>query len=110
VDGPRPRPGDLDPHGRRCRGVHALPARRRCRIIYFVFDRWGDPDKTGTWGWHPFGGEVLGYRTFGGLTIPAAGRLGWFFDTDRWPATASFHYRITQLHLLTEPGQLTNRM
>jgi hypothetical protein len=80
------------------------------RIISFVFDRWGDPDNTGTWGWHPFGGEVLGYRTFGGLTIPAAGRVGWFFETDRWPTTASFHYRITQLHLVADPGQLTARM
>jgi hypothetical protein len=37
------------------------------RITSLVFDRWGDPDNTGTFGWHRFGGEVTGYRTFQGL-------------------------------------------
>jgi hypothetical protein len=32
------------------------------RIESLVFDRWGDPDETGTWGWYPFGGEVTSYR------------------------------------------------
>jgi hypothetical protein len=71
------------------------------RIRSFVFDRWGDPDGTGTWAWRPFGGEVTAYRTFDGVSIPAAGRLGWFFGTDRWPGTASFRYRLTNLRLLT---------
>ena len=35
-----------------------------------VLPRWGDPDSTGTWGWHPFGGVIDGHRTFGGITIP----------------------------------------
>jgi hypothetical protein len=69
------------------------------RIVSFVFDRWGDPDGTGTWGWHPFGGQVTGYRSFGGLTIPGAGWVGWFFGTDRWPDSAFFRYRITDLRL-----------
>jgi hypothetical protein len=47
-----------------------------------VLDRWGDPDRTGTWAWHPFGGQITGYRCFAGLTIPSAGRLGWL-RTDR---------------------------
>ena len=71
------------------------------RLLSFVFDRWGDPDDTGTWTWHPFGGEITGYRTFDGVTIPSAGRVGWYFGTDRWPDGEFFRYRITDLHLLT---------
>jgi hypothetical protein len=71
------------------------------RMVSFTFDRWGDPDGTGAWAWRPFGGEVTGYATFGGVTIPSAGRVGWFFGTDRWPASEFFRYRITDLHLVT---------
>ncbi|MBG0738036.1 hypothetical protein IV500_01110 [Paeniglutamicibacter antarcticus] len=67
------------------------------RIRSLVFDRWGDPDSTGIFQWHPFGGEITGYRTFGGLTIPSAGRLGWGFGTDRWPDSEFFRYQITEL-------------
>jgi hypothetical protein len=47
---------------------------------------WGDPDNRGAFGWHRFGGEFTGYRSFHGLTIPSQGRLGWFYGQDRWPA------------------------
>jgi hypothetical protein len=46
------------------------------RIASLVFDRWGDPDNSGTFGWHRFGGEFTGYRNFQGLAIPSEGRLG----------------------------------
>jgi hypothetical protein len=71
------------------------------RIRSFVFDRWGDPDNTGTWGWHPFGGEITAHGTFDGVTIPAAGRLGWYSAT----AGASFRFRITELRLLSHAGR-----
>lgn len=67
------------------------------RIESFVFDRWHDPDASGHWGAHPCGGEVTAYRTFNGLTIPSAGRLGWFYGTGRWPEGEFFRYEITQL-------------
>lgn len=70
------------------------------RIRSLVFDRWGDPDNTGIFGWHPFGGEITGYRTFGGLTIPSAGKLGWHFGTDGWPEGEFFRFEVTQLHPL----------
>jgi hypothetical protein len=60
------------------------------RIVSLAFDRWGDPGATGSFGWHRFGGRVTGYASFGGLTIPAEGRLGW--DGDEF-----FRYRITGL-------------
>jgi hypothetical protein len=69
------------------------------RIRSLVFDRWGDPDHTGAWAWHSFGGEVTRHRTFGGVTVPSAGRVGWFFSTDRWPAGAFLRYQITDLEL-----------
>src|SRR5688572_20861820 len=37
------------------------------------FDRWGDPDRTGTFGWHPFGGAISEHQTFDGVTVPSAG-------------------------------------
>lgn len=70
------------------------------RISSLVFDRWGDPDNTGTFGWHSFGGEITGYRTFRGLSVPSAGRLGWGYDTDRWPEGEFFRFEITALQPL----------
>jgi hypothetical protein len=73
------------------------------RAVSLVFDRWGDPDGAGTWGWHPFGGEITSHRTFGGVTVPSAGRAGWFFGTSRWPEGAFLRYKITDLELV-RPG------
>ena len=63
--------------------------------------RWGDPDNTGGWSAHPFGVEVTGYRTFGGVTIPNRGRAGWHFGTGRWEEGVFFRYEITGYELLT---------
>jgi hypothetical protein len=60
-----------------------------------TFDRWGDPDETGAWGLHPFGLDVTGYATFDGVTIPSAGRVGWFHGTDRW-ADGEFCFSATR--------------
>ena len=74
------------------------------RIASLVFDRWGDPDNRGAFGWHRFGGELTGYRSFQGLTIPSQGRLGWFYGQDRWPAGEFFRYQITDLEPVTGPA------
>ena len=66
------------------------------RIVSLQFDRWGDPGD-GRFGWHRFGGEITGYAGFAGLTIPSAGRLGWFHGSDRWEQGEFFRYRITGL-------------
>jgi hypothetical protein len=60
-----------------------------------VLDRWGDPDNTGIWDWHRFGGEITKHRRFGDVVIPEAGRVGWHFGTDRWPEGAFFEFAIT---------------
>ena len=64
-----------------------------------VFDRWGDPDGTGSWGLWPFGGEFTGHASFDGVTIPGAGRMGWHYGTDRWVDGEFFRYQITDLSL-----------
>jgi hypothetical protein len=69
------------------------------RISSVVFDRWGDPDRTGSWNWHRFGGEVTGYRTFGAVTVPSAGRIGWYYGTDRWSQGEFFRFQLTALEL-----------
>ena len=74
------------------------------RIRSLVFDRWGDPSRSGTFAWHRFGGEFTGYRSFHGLTIPSQGRLGWFYGSDRWPAGEFFRYQITDLEPVTGPA------
>jgi hypothetical protein len=70
------------------------------RPLSIAFERWGDPGGTGDWGLHPFGGEFSAYTTWGGLTIPSRGDLGWFYGTDCWTG-GSFRYRITRFELLT---------
>lgn len=67
------------------------------------FDRWGDPDQTGTWGLHPFGFQVTGTRTFGPLTIPSSGSAGWFHGTDRWLDGEFIRCDITALDPVPAP-------
>ena len=71
------------------------------RAVSFSFARWGDPEGAGAWGWHPFGGDVTEHRTFDGVTVPAAGRIGWFPGTPGWARGEFFRYRITDLALAT---------
>jgi hypothetical protein len=79
------------------------------RIASLIFERWGDPDNRDAFGWHQFGGEFTGYRSFQGLTIPSQGRLGWFYGEDRWPAGEFFRYQITDLQPVTSPAPQPGR-
>ena len=65
------------------------------------FQRWGDPDTSGTWHWHSFGGEITGQRTFAGLTIPSRGRLGWHTDSTGRATKEFFRFEITSLRVPT---------
>jgi hypothetical protein len=42
------------------------------------------------------------YSTFDGVTIPSAGRGGWFHGTDRWSEGEFFRYEFTDFHLVTQ--------
>lgn len=72
------------------------------QIRSVVFDRWGDPDDTGVWSLHPFGGDFTSHATFDGITIPDAGRLGWYYGTDRWDEGEFFRYRVTAMTPVTD--------
>ncbi len=82
--------------------VGTMPIELHCRIdsngrvVSVMFDRWGDPDRTGTFDWHPFGGDITDHHVFDGLTVPSAGRWGWFYGTDRWHDGEFFRCRITE--------------
>jgi hypothetical protein len=67
------------------------------RIKSCWFDRWGDPDNTGTHALHPFAMEATAQREFSGLTIPSVGRAGWHYGTDCWDNGVFFEYEITGL-------------
>jgi hypothetical protein len=84
---------EVDTDKRRTRVEHVLDPSGA--LVSSTFARWGDPDNTGTWGRHPFGVEVTGQGTFAGVTIPAQGRAGWHFGTDRWESGVFFRYEIT---------------
>lgn len=71
------------------------------RVVRSYFERWGDPDGTGEWRRIPFGADVLGWATFDGVTIPAAGRVGWWYGSPRfWEDGEFFRYEITALELV----------
>jgi hypothetical protein len=59
-----------------------------------------DPDDTGRWELRPFGVEVTGYDSFGGVTIPSRGNAGWHHGTSRWPDGNFFRFEITGYELL----------
>lgn len=69
------------------------------RVRAASFDRWGDPDGTGTFGLHPFGMEATSWSTFGGVTVPSSGHAGWHHGTDRWSDGIFFRYELTSLEL-----------
>ena len=79
------------------------------RIRTSTFQRWGDPDNQGQWAAHPFGLEVTQHRTIAGVTMPAAGRAGWHFGTDRWESGVFFRYEITAYRLITPHGYPVRR-
>jgi hypothetical protein len=76
----------------------------RGQVQSIAFDRWGDPDEAGTWGRYPAGMEVTRTSTFEGLTIPSAGRFGWFFGTERWPEGEFFRFQLTDFRLVGPNG------
>lgn len=67
------------------------------RVRSASLQRWGDPDESGSFDWHPFGMDATGHASFAGMTIPSAGRVGWHHGTDRWAEGEFFRFEITDL-------------
>ena len=70
------------------------------RIVSAQMERWGDPNNTGTWALHSFGFEATARATFGGVSIPNQGRVGWFPRTHRWADGEFFRFALTELRLV----------
>jgi hypothetical protein len=88
----------FDVDGRRVKVEYHLDEHWRVRSL--LFERWGDPCNNGTFGLYPFGGDMTNHETFGGLTVPSAGSVGWFYGSDRWGEGEFFRYRIVELEAL----------
>lgn len=91
--------------------VHGVPVTLRLRIdgdgrpLAAVVNRWGDPDGTGVWGWHPFGAVFTDETYGGGFTVPSAGSAGWFAGTDRWGDGQMLRFRITAMRRVDAPDR-----
>jgi hypothetical protein len=66
-------------------------------LASFRTTRWGDPDGTGRWGPHPFGGRVISSQSFGPFTVPAVGAVGWYPDGPDAQRREFFRFRLTAL-------------
>lgn len=74
------------------------------RVRSVVLDRWGDPEGNGTWGFHRFEHRLTRHSSFGGVSIPCAGRGAWLATADRWGEGEFFRYEITDYQLISDPG------
>lgn len=83
----------IDTDGHAVGITHAVDADGR--VTSTSMRRWGDPDRTGSWGEHAFGGDFAEQRRFGPVTIPSRGEIGWHHGTDRWSDGAFFRFEIT---------------
>jgi hypothetical protein len=72
----------------------------QARIVSAHIKRWGDPNNTGAWSLHAFGFETTARATFGGVSVPSQGRVGWFPRTERWANGEVFRFSLTQLRLV----------
>jgi hypothetical protein len=64
------------------------------QVTQASFDRWGAPDASGTFAPHRFVMDATGHATFGALTVPATGVVGWQQGTEWSPDDAFFRYRL----------------
>lgn len=79
----------------------------RGRLVAVSYERWGDPEASGAFAAHRFGLVVTDHATFGGLTLPSAGRVGWHIGSERWSSGEFFRYRLTAVEPTPAPGDGT---
>lgn len=78
----------------------SIDAAGRLRTVCIA--RWGNPELANhgeqkEFHEYPFGGIVLGEKSFDGITIPSVMRVGWYFGTGRFEAEGEF-FRVTVDH------------
>jgi hypothetical protein len=64
------------------------------RLLEIMVNRWGNPGGA-PYGRYPFGASVESEAAFGGITIPAEFRVGWWWGTGRQGEGEFFRARIT---------------
>lgn len=92
--------GDVDTDGHTVRVEHHIDSVGR--LVSSSFQRWGDPDNTGSWKPQVFGVDVEQHRRFGDVCIPVRGVAGWHHGTDRWSEGKFFRFEITGYELVSE--------
>lgn len=68
-------------------------------LIELRLDRWGAPEG-GTFGRHVFGARFSGEASYGGYTVPAAVRAGWWYGTERWDRGEFIRFTLDQAEFL----------
>jgi uncharacterized protein DUF6544 len=63
------------------------------RVRSIALDRWGGPERAG---FVRFVHALSRYSIFDGVSVPSAGRGGWFAGTGRWSEAEFFRYEITR--------------
>lgn len=66
-------------------------------VQWVRFERWGDPERTGAFAFHPFAFEADETLTFGPYRIPGAGSAGWLYESDSSSDGEFFRCTITAL-------------
>ena len=65
-----------------------------------TFQRWGDPEGTGRFASHTFGGTMTQHETVGGVTIPIRGTVGWHFGEPHWQSGEFFRFHVDHFELV----------
>jgi hypothetical protein len=68
-----------------------------------VMRRWGNPDG-GSFAAIPFGATLDAHADFDGITIGAAGRVGWWWGTERQDEGEFFRFEITSAEFIAADG------
>lgn len=71
------------------------------RLQEISTQRWGNPDQA-AFDFHPFGAAVEKMERFGDITIVSAGRVGWWWGTERQDEGEFFRFTITDAWTGTE--------
>jgi hypothetical protein len=77
----------------------------RGQVRSVAIDRWADAEGAGRFAYERFGHELTRHATFDGVTVPIAGRGGWFHGTSRWSEGEFFRYELTDFQFVTSNGR-----
>ncbi|MBD2892478.1 hypothetical protein amrb99_13880 [Actinomadura sp. RB99] len=68
-------------------------------LTELTLDRWGAPEG-GAFGRHVFGARFSGEASYGGYTVPAHVRAGWWYGTGRWDREEFIRFALDRAEFL----------